>query len=50
MYFVRADDECPAPSKDRYSFDEWADKISGWWYTHFEKMQKNAVRWLLRET
>ena len=43
-YFVSADDLCPPPNKELYSFDQWADNVSGWWYTHFEHMQKKASR------
>jgi len=47
-YFVTADQLCPAPNKEKYSFEQWADQISGWWYTHFEHMQKKAPRFARR--
>jgi hypothetical protein len=43
-FFVLPEDYCPPPNKELYPFDEWADRVSGWWYTHFEHRQKKPTR------
>lgn len=45
-FFTAPEDYCPPPNKELYSFDEWADRVSGWWYTHFEHRQKKPSRFV----
>jgi len=44
-YFIsREEDFCPAPKPAEYGFVEWCDKVSQWWFKHFEHLQKRPSR------
>jgi hypothetical protein len=43
-YFIAPEVYCPQPNRDKFTFEQWCDEVSGWWYTHFEQMQKKVIK------